>query len=361
MSLHQITTTQQFLELKESWEKLTTEPLRSFSWHASWWKSFGDSLQLHTYCYIVDGETVGIAPFFVDRWMGQSRLRFIGSGVTCTDYVDVIAKPEFKDEFINAIADAIGTSKTVTMLELEGVSGVDSEGSLSGSFQPFWQYESELDPTWVIALPPTWEEFQKSSKKSLRRKIKKAQKRLDKGEVVVRSTQEGLEPAFAFETLVELHQQRFVSKGAPGAFADPRFTSFLQAAARELIQQDKAEITVGFFEDRPFVAQFYLFGESGPQLYQAGASVDSMSLEPGHLMITHAVQKAIAAGHKELDLLRGSEAYKIYWGAKPQKLLTVRCVSRSILPTFVNQSFIALQALKYNFQNLFAQRATASR
>ncbi len=245
------------------------------------------------------------------------------------------------------------------MLELEGVSDVDRDEQLPESLEPFWRYESELEPTWVISLPPTWEEFVKGSKKSLRRKIKKAQKRLNSGEVIVRSTMEDLDFEFAFESLVDLHQKRFVSKGDLGIFADPKFTSFLRTAAEDLIGKEKAEITLGFYKDKPFVAQFYLFGEAGPQLYQAGACSESMSLEPGHLMITHAVQKAIAAGHKEFDLLRGSESYKPYWGAEPQKLLTVRCVSRSVIPTVVNRAFITLQTLKQNLDNLFPQQSAA--
>jgi len=162
MSIQKITTTQEFLELEEAWGKLTSEPLRGFSWHSAWWNSFGDSLQLKTYCYRVDGEVVGIAPFFVDRWMGQNRLRFIGSGVTCSDYVEIIAKPEFRNEFVNAIADDIESSKSVSMLELEGVSGADQDDLLPESLEPFWRYECELEPTWVIQLPPTWEEFVKS-------------------------------------------------------------------------------------------------------------------------------------------------------------------------------------------------------
>jgi len=179
------------------------------------------------------------------------------------------------------------------------------------------------------------------------------------GEVTIGSTIDGLELEFAFDTLVDLHQQRFVSKGESGAFADPKFTAFLKSAAAELIDQEKAEIKIGFVGDKPFAAQFYLFGETGPQLYQAGASADSMSLEPGHLMITDAVQKAIAAGHSELDLLRGSEPYKVYWGAKPQKLLTVRCVSRRLAPTFVNRAIIGLQNLKQTLRNLTLTYSTA--
>ena len=361
MSIEQITTTQEFLELEAAWGELTTEPLRSFSWHAAWWKSFGDSLQLKTYVYRADGQIVGIAPFFVDRWMGQNRLRFIGSGATCSDYVEVISTPEFRPEFIEAIAEDIKVSKSVSMLELEGLCGADQKRRLPDNLASFWQYERDMEPTWVIQLPSTFEEFVKSAKKSLRRKINKAKKHLDSGEVTVGSTSDGLETEFAFETLVDLHQKRFVSKGEPGVFADPKFTSFLRSATTELIEQDKAEIFVGFADDKPFVVHLYLLGEAGPQLYQSGACVESMKLEPGHLMITHVVRKAIQAGFQELDFLRGSEPYKMYWGAEPQELLTVRCVSPRFAPTIVNRAYLGLQALKRNLESLMSSRAAAVR
>lgn len=350
MLLKKITTTKQFLDLESSWDCLTVEPLRSFDWHFAWWSSLGKSFDLNIYSFEVDGQIVGIAPFFVDRWMGQKRLRFLGSGTTCTDYAEIIVDPAYRKDFVSAIASEIRQAAQIKMIELEGVCGIEPDDLICDMLvkptRTHWRYDKDLEPTWKLDISKTWEQFVASSKKSLRRKVKKAQKRLSSGEMQVRSTMEGEEFEFAFGTLVELHQDRFNNKGLPGVFADDSFTEFLRSAIRTLAKKRSAEILIGFYQDKPIAAQLYLLGEQGPQLYQGGVRTDAMHLEPGHLMFTYAVRKSIERGYSVFDFLRGSEPYKSYWGAVPQKLINVRCVSRDIIPTTLNQAYRGLRSLK---------------
>ena len=209
-----------------------------------------------------------------------------------------------------------------------------------------WRYDKFIEPSWVLPLSDTWDDFIKSSAKSLRRKIRKASKRLESGELIVRSTQNELDVDQAFKVLVDLHQRRFVSKGERGVFADPRTVNFLQSATRSLCLKNQAEILIGFVGDEPFVAHLYLLGAKGPQLYQSGADPENMKLEPGHLVFTFAVQKAIEQGCEEFDFLRGDESYKSFWGAKPRTLIKTRFVSRAPVPTMINQSYRALRSAK---------------
>jgi len=365
MTLRIVSTTTQLIDLKSAWHSLTKEPLRSFDWNLSWWLNFGDDFELRTYCFEQEGQVVGIAPFFIDRWVGQQRLRFLGSGTTCSDYAEIIATPEARCDFINAIAADLQSSSSIGMLELEGIRGNQVDEliceSIGKSFQekPFWQYACELEPTWVLEMPDSWEQFLSSSSKSLRRKVRKAEKRMDAGELVVRSTLDGLDFESAFDVLVDLHQQRFESKGEPGVFSDPRFTSFLKDAIDLLRQSQRAEILVGYAGDDPIVAQLYLISDSGPQLYQSGVRIDKMNMEPGHTLFTYAVRKAMSQGYPVFDFLRGSEPYKPYWGAVPQQLLKVRCVSKQPVPTAVNQTYRFLRSLKHGCANLLSQSSTS--
>ena len=162
----------------------------------------------------------------------------------------------------------------------------------------------------------------------------------------VKSTLDGIPFHKAFDVLVDLHQRRFVSKGERGVFSDPRTNNFLSSAIESLCAKNRAEILIGYVEEAPFVAHLYLLGEKGPQLYQSGANPEFMKLEPGHLMFSYAVRKAIENGHTELDFLRGDEAYKSFWGAERQPLLKTRFVSRSVGPTIINHSYRALRYAK---------------
>ena len=340
MALHVAQNEEQLLELRESWDSLTTEPLLSFDWNYEWWRNFGKAGALQVYWYEQRGAVVGIAPFFVDNWLGQKSLRLLGSGATATDYTRIIVKPGFQDEVVAAIAGNIEQLDDIRMVELEGVRGSTDDRLICDRLgASFWRYDWQLEPSWVLELPADWDAFLRSTRKSLRRKIRKALKRLDEGQATVKSTRDGLEFETAFELLEQLHQQRFRSKGHQGVFEDPRFAGFLKSAARSLCEKNKAEILICEIDETPIVAQFYLLSDSGPQLYQSGFRIDRMHLEPGHLLFTFAVRCAIESDFSQFDFLRGNEAYKSFWGAKPVSLYTVRCVSNRLTSTFPHQVY----------------------
>ncbi len=293
------------------------------------------------------GCLVGVAPFFVDQWLGQHRLRFIGSGNVCTDYAQLICNADIRNEFVRQIVSDIVTNTAIGVVELEGMrQDTAEEFAISDVNEEFWRYDRELESTWVLPIPDHWEEFVSQTKKSLRRKIKKARKRLESKEVTVRSTSDGLEFDDAFAILVKLHQERFVGKGEPGVFSDPKFTDFLYNAAGSLVEKRRAEILIGFHDNGPIVSHLYLNAELGPQLYQSGVSAGAMQLEPGHLLFTYAVGKAIEGGFREFDFLRGSEPYKPYWGAIPQPITTARFVSNNLVPTTINRAYQFIRKLK---------------
>jgi CelD/BcsL family acetyltransferase involved in cellulose biosynthesis len=65
--------------------------------------------------------------------------------------------------------------------------------------------------------------------------------------------------------------------------------------------------------------------------YNAGLDPDARDLSPGVVMIARYVRRAIEAGKRRLDFLRGDEPYKYEWGAvdEPiQRLLVRRTGSR---------------------------------
>lgn len=234
------------------------------------------------------------------------------------------------------------------MLEMEGVDGTISQDFLDQSLgNRFWRYDTELEPTWQLALPADWESFIAGSKKSLKRKIKKAVKRLSSDDVEIRTTLGDLCFEKAWEHIVRLHQSRLTSKGKPGAFADPNFREFLHNAVAALAAEERAEIIVAYHDGEPFGAHLVLHDSGRTNLYLAGILAEKAKLEPGHLLITFLVRRAIRQGREVFDFLRGDQPYKRYWGAIPNQLQSIRFVSRSAVPTVVNQGFRFLREVKH--------------
>ena len=344
-ALRTVTTIDQFEQLRDAWDELTSEPLLSFAWHFSWWNSFQHLGQLQLFVLEANGQVVGIAPFFLDRWGGQRRLRFLGSGKTCTDFADLIVADGWRDRLVEEIA--VHIVESMAMLELEGVTVDEPQKSFNQQLgSRFWRYDIELEPSWMLDLPDQWSDFMSGSKKSLKRKIKKAEKRLASDEFEIRTTLEDLPLDEGWKLLVELHQSRFQSKDMAGAFSDANFEQFLYDAVTMLDEKEQAEIVVAYHEGEPIGAHLILLGSSGPQLYQSGIQMAKAKSELGHLLITFEVRRAIEQGHSMFDFLRGNEPYKPYWGAVPHRLQSIRFVSRSAIPTMLNQGFCLLKKLK---------------
>ena len=339
-----------FLAVKDGWNELACEPFQSWEWNYWWWKHLGHDSQLRIITAVKHGKLCGIAPFIVTSRGGETCLRFIGSGEACTDHVQLIVAQDHTHEFCDAIASQThqkqGFLSDVSLLEFEGVSPASNANTLCERLgNRFWSYRIDLESTWLVRLPSSWETFAAQRHKSLRRKIRKAETRYLTGEAVAKSTKTGLDFESAFDTLVDLHQKRFTSKGEPGVFSDDSFTCFLRNATRELATRGKAEIITAEVCGKPITAQLYLHGSRGPQMYQSGICDQSMKLDPGHLLFVHAITSAIDDGCTEFDFLRGDDKYKRAWGGTPSPLCTIRCVSNRLPSTLKHQVIRGLRQL----------------
>jgi CelD/BcsL family acetyltransferase involved in cellulose biosynthesis len=349
LTLRKITKTQDFALLQPDWEKLTQEPMQSFAWNFSWWQHLGGDANLHLYCLQRDGELIAIAPLYRDKWLSQNRLRFLASGDACTDYVQLIGDPKWHHDFAGLIADDLATTELFSVIELEGVTDSYVADELNRKLRDnHWSYAKPIEQSWVLDLPGDWDEFFFSCSKSLKRKIRSAQKRLDSGQCRIESTLDGLDRELALSTLIELHQMRFVDKGEPGVFSEKGFTNFFSQAVGKLISQGQAEILVAYGDEKAIGAHILLHTPDGPQYYQGGIDVQQMKLEPGHLLFTFAIRRAIAAGKSRYDFLRGNEPYKQFWGASAKPLWTVRYVANKLRATALNRAFLTLRTVKHS-------------
>ena len=113
-----IQTLEEFCTVQEIWDRFDVDPLNSFSWNLSWWNAFQSHGDLHLIKFERAGTVVGLAPFYVDRWFGLARLRFLATGDACTDYVDLICDPEHYELCTYSLAEYI-QSKRFDVVELE--------------------------------------------------------------------------------------------------------------------------------------------------------------------------------------------------------------------------------------------------
>ena len=122
--------------------------------------------------------------------------------------------------------------------------------------------------------------------------------------------------AFLFDALVHLHRARWRSRDQGGVLCDPRVLLFhkrlLPALVRTSIVQLHA-LQIG----GEIAAVYYGFEDRGrAYAYLGGFDPQRAFASPGTLLLAHVIMKSCRSGLQEFHFLRGSEAYKLEWGAQ---------------------------------------------
>jgi len=326
--------------LRADWSRLAgDDPTAGPEWRDAWWNAYGEKLQAAIGVVYQGEAAVALAPWYLDRrpWFGRS-LAAMGDGKACTDYQRVLVDPSLTEveavAAMECLVDAYENDPTTSRSSawtLEGVEPEDAsirrvrESLLDAGFELI---DEPLESSWVLTLPRTWADFTARVHRTLRRKINKAARRTEQGEVRFETATTWQEIDAAWDDFVRLHGLRFRDRDeAGGCFSDPRFNAFLRAAIRNLADRGAAELVWCRAGNAVVSMQLYVLGGGTAYMYQSGIDPAQMQLEPGHLLYTHAVRRLIERGYERLDFLRGDEPYKADWGAVARPLARLTCVA----------------------------------
>ncbi len=358
MQLQLITNFEELESHSHHWNKVAGPfPFFRWNWVSNWFRYLGNKLELAVLVATDDeGNWTGIAPWCIDSSMPFARkLRFLGSGDACSDYLDLICSAENYRSFAALATDwlvgNIGNPKTlgrIDVVELDGITLtnpntnhldrlLDANGLKS--------HTSELEGGWVVDLPQTWEELNASFSKSMRRKTKKAVQRVADPNTEILSSRDvpfnELWPIFT-----HLHQQRRNMLGQEGCFASQDFENFLRSAASSLVDESQAELLAILHAGTPLATMLLLNDNETVYTYQNGMDVERLHLEPGYQICYTAIQRSIERGFTHLDFLRGDEPYKSRWNTTRIPIVRKRYVPRTTLATIKHGIWLTGKSIK---------------
>lgn len=317
------------------WEHITAgHPLHGRAWLQAWWQELGSAQgNLAIIAVRHQREIVGAAAFYVTHdWSGRT-LRFLGSGLTCTDYLDVFCLPGWHTQVGQAIALWLQSSNSlqrlgrIELLELEGhVANAPGVVALQDALaQAGWSEEiTALESCWVVRLPAHWDDYVAKLSHRGRRRARQAIKLRDQGRVNFEVVTQPAEIETRWPDFIRLHQNRRREKGEAGCFADQSFERFLERAVIQLARQNQASL-VGLAHDGQWIAVgLKLHGPDHCHLYQTGMDCQFIKLEPGHVINALMLHDTLTHGGTGFDFLRGNEPYKARWTAEPTPLVRTR-------------------------------------
>ena len=334
----------------EQWDRINDTPagnavpFRSWDWSSTWWQYYGEHWHASRRLFVLavfDGldNLIGLAPCYIDYSMAfGSVVRFLGTGEACSDYLDIISQAGRENEVAAALADwfAAELGNHVDLVELTAVDAADSNvDKLAGLLDPnvYTMHHRSGEPCWQIDLSANLDGYITQLSKSGRKRFRRFERRmLDTGRAVLKTAETIGEVAEFMEILIDLHKRRFLLNGRQTSSCSDRFWNFHRDVAQRLFLAGHMRLHILEIDGSPAAAEYQFSGGGRLYAYQAGINPDHLDVSPGGVAMAAIIHWAISQGYQSLDLLRGDEAYKTHWRAKPRKCREVRIVPGGIAP-----------------------------
>lgn len=329
-----------FEALADEWNNLlihsaSNVPFLRHEYLSTWWQTLGGGEWQSGELHIVtartpDGQLVGVAPlFYAPNRQQEPALLLLGS-VEISDFLDVIALPDLRADFISALLEHLASPEAPAWQVLDWYNLLDSSPTLPdlehAAAQHGWHFNQELlQHCPYIPLPGDFEKYlaeqvDKKQRHEIRRKMRRAA--------------EYPQPVrwYIVEDSSSLDQdiQAFLSLMAH----DPEKNAFLTDAMR--LQMHLAIHTafragwlqLSFLEVNGEKAAGYLnFDYNGHLwIYNSGLDFRFRELSPGWVLLGHLLEWANQNGRLHFDFMRGDEDYKYRFGALDRRV--VRAVVR---------------------------------
>ena len=356
---------------RSTWNDLAAQspwatPFSGWAFQRAWWDAYGANAHEETLVIVpadappdAPTEIVAIVPFMhrheVEPTDAETHTTMRhGANVELTpvpptatavffggsyhaDYATILAAPADLPAVAEAVADHlidIGSRRPWDVVDLRRLRvGDPAADALAAAFgareiAEGWTLNVEREDVCPVAQLPADSDMDgylaalgKKERHEIRRKVRRAEA---VGEI---SLDESPDPLADLEAFIDLHQKRW---GADGLFPDTPGGAQSRVFFRLLFELHGPEgplrlmfLTVG---GRRIAAGIHFETEDGYLYYNAGVDPDARDLSPGVVMVHAYVARALAAGKRRLDFLRGNEPYKYEWGAvdEPIQRLLVR-------------------------------------
>lgn len=319
----------------------------TFSYVATWWRTFGNGHDLRVLvARDATDRVIGIAPMMITRGrrlMGR-RLRyltFIGYGrEPRSEYMDYIVSPDCSEIAAWALTDAIFSMGRgdwhfvrLPMIEQQSLVARALEQRV-GSASQLRVVERELAP--YVLLRGSWQEVLADRPQKLRTNIRSSIRKANAnpGFTVLRAPTD-IAIKQAVDTFLALHDERW--KEVSTTLVDDRARKFFHEVAEELAHQDRLLLSIILIDGEPAAASFDFLYRQRVFGYQAGWNPKYAKAGLGTLMRATTIQWAIDKGAREFDMLAGEEAYKLAWMSDSRQLIELEVANpRSLVPRLVS-------------------------
>ena len=302
------------VELEAAWWDLfarvpSATPFQAPAWLLPW----AECLRMERPIRIVvvsHGHTLaGLLLLVIDDEEGGRRVaRFLGHGISdvLDGIVDPRVGPAVLEGFSSALVELSGELDALELTDLPEESALADLGVFGARSACCICPRIELDRSFEAHLRtlPRW----------LARNVRQGEARLERrGERFVLADRASC--ASALDAFFDLHSARWRSQGLPGVLEDENVRRFHRRAVPALLARGLLELSTSLAEGKAIASSYVLVREDA-SLYLSGFDPSYARDSLGSVIIARSIARAIRAGRRHYDFLRGGEAYKYNWGAR---------------------------------------------
>lgn len=343
LTIEFVRTTDRFADLGREWNALHEIAIGASVFNAwfllfEWWRAYGEGRSL---CIVVarsGGKLCGILPLYVEQ---QRALhipvrvaRLLGAGAdTYPDDLGPLVHPGEGGVLERLVEAALEETRCDVAL-LEDLDGRIALPSLMTDAFERQAWSAFCDPAQAIAyieLPVGWDAFLRSASAKQRTQIRYLRNRTSRlgARFLVWDDAAGLDAAF--ERLATLHRKRWqAAERESTSFRSTPYLAFHRSAMKSALPRGMLRL-YALEIGGELVAMLYAYRfRRTIFVMQAGFDPAWAKERVGQVLLSHALEHAIAEGNEIFDFLRGEHMYKDRLATGYRKTLTITALRRSV-------------------------------
>jgi CelD/BcsL family acetyltransferase involved in cellulose biosynthesis len=353
LEITEISKSDRFWAMRDEWDAVlgrSSDDSVFLSWEimANSVKQIEKERKLRVLCVEDHGKIIAIAPLAQSRrsWLGYEVIEPLA--LWHSDYTGLILA-ERAQECLTLFLNYLYQQNDWDFIHLYNVpeSSIifDLLPEVKGSFKfeirkgascPYLTIPESLDGL-MAGLGPNFRQW-------LRRSLRRLER--DHGRVELKEYAELGSLEEGMQIFIDLHQNRWVSKGKMGVFADQKNREMWFTGARLLAERNWLGLYFLTVNGKPIATQYCVEYNQKTHAGLGGFDISYSSYSPGNLIILKILERCIERKTAEYDFMRGAESYKFDWGAKIRRNLDTKFVSRRFTSRFYNFGINTMKKMK---------------
>jgi CelD/BcsL family acetyltransferase involved in cellulose biosynthesis len=337
LEIELLATTEDLLAIGSQWQQLheqtDLEPFNGWEWQVAWWNHLGGDRQPRVLLARDHrGVLRGIIPLSLEwttlGFQSVRRLGFLSDERVGSDYLDVIATPEWQPAVVAAAADYLSANRDDwDVIEWRDMDVSSDSATLLASGLGQGKDIERIDglccPGQDLQPGVSFEDFLRGTRRHDNYRRRRRWLERQPG-FRIEISSGGKELTSARDVFFQLHEMRWEEAGGSAGIPDQAVRSFHTEVIDRLAARNQVAFYTLWVGQEPAASVYALVDRHTFYYYQSGMNPAWRPKSVGLVLIGATFADAIGRGLRRYDFLRGEESYKSDWVGQYRQLASWR-------------------------------------